>query len=65
MLVQVAAEEGSRRVELRATEAGRALLARLHPAWKAAQERLLEALHGVDWSETLAALTRAAEKPRN
>lgn len=64
-LVEVAAEAGSRRVELRATEAGRALLARLLPAWRAAQDRLLEALEGVDWSGTLATMTGAARKPRS
>ncbi len=63
-LVDVATEEGSRRVELRATEAGRALLARLHPAWKAAQSRVLKALEGIDWIGTLAVMTRAAGKPR-
>jgi DNA-binding MarR family transcriptional regulator len=64
-LVRVATEEGSRRSELCATEAGRALLARVHPSWKSVQARVLKTLRGVDWSRTLAALTEAAAKPGN
>jgi DNA-binding MarR family transcriptional regulator len=63
-LLAVGTEEGSRQARLEATPAGRALLARAHPAWKAAQARVLRALKGVDWPTTFSALARAAEKPR-
>lgn len=64
-LVEVVTEEGSRRAELRATPAGGALLARVHPAWSAAQTRALKAVEGVDWSGALEAMGRAAGRPRS
>jgi DNA-binding MarR family transcriptional regulator len=64
-LIEVATEEGSRRVEVRATRAGGALLGRVHPAWRRAQARVLAALEGVDWPGTLAALAEVGGKPRN
>lgn len=64
-LVEVVTEEGSRRTALRPTPAGSALLARLHPAWRAAQARALEAVDGLDWSRALEAISRVAGGPRS
>lgn len=62
-LVEVAPEADSRRTEIRATADGRALLARVYPDWKKAQDRALKSLQGSDWSrslETLADVVRSA-----
>jgi DNA-binding MarR family transcriptional regulator len=62
-LVEVSPEADSRRTEIRATADGRALLARVYPDWKKAQDRALKSLQGSDWSrslETLADVVRAA-----
>ena len=62
-LVEVSPEADSRRTEIRATAGGRALLARVYPDWKKAQDRALKSLQGSDWSrslETLADVVRSA-----
>ena len=62
-LVEVSPEADSRRTEIRATAAGRALLARVYPDWKKAQDRALKSLQGSAWSrslETLAEVVRSA-----
>jgi DNA-binding MarR family transcriptional regulator len=61
-LVSVAPTANSRRTEIRGTAGGRALLARLYPHWKRAQEQALQTLEGTDWSRGLDALTRMARK---
>jgi DNA-binding MarR family transcriptional regulator len=48
-LVQVAQSADSRRTEIRATAGGRALLRRVYPGWKKAQQRALASLPGRDW----------------
>jgi hypothetical protein len=50
----------SGRTEIRTTPAGRALLARLYPAWKKVQTRVLGSVEELDWPQTLKALKRAA-----
>lgn len=50
----------SGRTEIRTTPAGRALLARLYPAWKKVQTRVLGSVEDLDWPQTLKALKRAA-----
>ena len=57
-LLDVVTPSGSRRTLVRATAAGRALLARVYPAWRRAQARALRSLEGVDWPGTLDALSR-------
>ena len=59
-LVRVAPAADSRRTEIRATAAGRALLARVYPDWKRAQAQALQSLEGVDWSRSLDTLSRMA-----
>lgn len=62
-LVEVSPEADSRRTEIRATAEGRALLARVYPDWKKAQDRALNSLRGSDWSrslESLAGVVRSA-----
>jgi DNA-binding MarR family transcriptional regulator len=56
----VTADSG--RKEIRTTAAGRALLARVYPAWKQAQKRVLGSLEGVNWPRTLDALSQAASR---
>ena len=52
------------RTEIRTTAAGRALLARLYPAWKKVQTGVLSSVEGVDWSVSLNALSRASQGAR-
>jgi len=59
-LVRVAPAADSRRTEIRATAAGRALLARVYPDWKRAQAQALRSLKGLDWSRSLDTLSRMA-----
>jgi len=59
-LVSVAPAPDSRRTEIRATAAGRALLARVYPEWKRAQERALQSLEGLEWLRGLETLSRVA-----
>jgi len=56
-LLEVSLGADSRRTEIRATSAGRALLARLYPEWRTAQDRALKSLRGLDWSRSLEALS--------
>jgi len=58
-LVEVSLAPDSRWTEIRATTAGRALLARVYPDWKRAQARALKSLQGSDWSRSLEALATA------
>lgn len=55
-LVEVSPAADSRRTEVRATASGRALLARVYPDWKRAQDRALKSLQGSDWLRSLGAL---------
>ncbi len=59
-LVNVAPAADSRRTEIRATAAGRALLARVYPDWRRAQRQALQSLEGSDWSRSLDTLSRMA-----
>lgn len=59
-LLDVAPAADSRRTEIRATAAGRALLARVYPEWKRAQARALQSLEGLDWSRSLERLSQVA-----
>jgi DNA-binding MarR family transcriptional regulator len=59
-LVRVAPAADSRRTEIRATAAGRTLLARVYPDWKRAQAQALRSLEGLDWSQGLDTLSRMA-----
>jgi DNA-binding MarR family transcriptional regulator len=59
-LLSVGPAADSRRTEIRATAAGRALVARVYPEWKRAQERALQGLDGFDWSKGLEAIKRMA-----
>src|SRR5712691_13541425 len=59
-LVEVSLAPDSRWTEIRATTAGRALLARVYPDWKRAQAQALQSLEGLDWSRSLDALGRMA-----
>jgi DNA-binding MarR family transcriptional regulator len=59
-LLRVAPAAHSRRTEIRATVAGRALLARVYPDWKRAQAQALQTLEGSDWSRSLDTLSRMA-----
>jgi DNA-binding MarR family transcriptional regulator len=58
-LVEVSLAPESRWTEIRATSAGRALLARVYPDWKRAQAQALKSLQGSDWSRSLDALGQA------
>jgi DNA-binding MarR family transcriptional regulator len=57
-LLQVSQAADSRKTEIRATPAGKALLRRLYPDWKRAQDRALESLRGTPWAASLEALER-------
>jgi DNA-binding MarR family transcriptional regulator len=59
-LVRAAPAGDSRRTEIRATSAGRALLARVYPDWKRAQAQALQRLEGLEWSRSLDTLSRMA-----
>jgi DNA-binding MarR family transcriptional regulator len=61
-LVRVAPSSNSRRTEIWGTATGRALLKRLYPHWRRAQEQALQTLQGMDWSRGPDALTRMARK---
>ena len=52
-LLKVGPAVDSRRTEVRATAAGRALLARAYPDWKRAQAQALQTLAGSDWAQSL------------
>jgi len=55
-LLEVELDADSRKTEIRATPGGRALLAKVYPAWKKAQDQALQILEGSDWSRSLQAL---------
>jgi len=59
-LLEVSLGADSRRTEIRATAAGRALLARVYPEWKRAHAQALRSLEGMDWSRSLDTLRRMA-----
>ena len=64
-LLQVSPAADSLRTEIRATASGRALLGRVYPEWKKAQDRALKSLQGLEWSrslETFNQLTRPAAR---
>jgi DNA-binding MarR family transcriptional regulator len=63
-LVTIVAEGPSRRSAIRATAAGRALLMRLYPEWKRAQEATLERVAGLEWSRALDAVEALGEAAR-
>jgi DNA-binding MarR family transcriptional regulator len=56
-LLEVELDADSRKTEIRATPAGRAILLRVYPVWRQAQNQALESLEGSDWSESLQALS--------
>jgi len=60
-LVRVVTAADSRRSEIRATAAGRALLARVYPVWRRTQQQVLQEL-GSDWPTALDSLSRAARR---
>lgn len=60
-LVEIVTPAASRRSQMRATAAGRALLVRLYPEWKRAQEEILRNVEGMEWSRTLTSLVEAAQ----
>ena len=55
-LLVVSPAADSNRTEIRATAAGRALLRRVYPDWKRAQDQALKSLQGSDWARRLDAL---------
>jgi DNA-binding MarR family transcriptional regulator len=55
-LLKVSPAADSRRTEIRATASGRALLGRVYPDWKRAQDRALKSLEGSDWARSLETL---------
>ena len=55
-LLEVSQAADSQRTEIRATAGGRALLARVYPEWKRAQDQALKSLQGSDWSRSLEGL---------
>jgi DNA-binding MarR family transcriptional regulator len=63
-LVDVASSPDSRRSAIRLTPRGRALLARVYPAWKRAQVRALRSLGRSDWSRKLTVLGEALRSGR-
>jgi len=63
-LVTIVAEGRSGRSAIRATAAGRALLVRLYPEWKRAQEETLERVAGLEWSHALDAVEALGEAAR-
>lgn len=63
-LVEVSLGADSKRTEIRATPAGRALVVRLYPEWKKAQVQALEALGDQDLSRSLEALGAMARSAR-
>ena len=63
-LLKVSPAADSPQTEVRATAGGRALLARVYPDWRKAQERSLASLEGLEWSETLQALGTAARSAK-
>lgn len=63
-LVEVSLGADSKRTEIRATSAGRALVVRLYPEWKKAQVHALEALGDKDLSRSLDALGAMARSAR-
>jgi len=55
-LLEVSLDADSRKTEIRATAGGRALLRRVYPDWRKAQDQALRSLQGSDWSGSLEAL---------
>ena len=55
-LLEVELDADSRKTEIRATPGGRAILLRVYPDWRQAQNQALASLEGSDWSESLQAL---------
>src|SRR5580765_6643638 len=49
-------------VEVAITEKGRAVLAKMHPAWRSAQEKVVAILGAERWSEIISDLDRVASK---
>lgn len=64
-LVEVRRERGSRRAELRSTAKGRALLARVYPAWRRVQDRVGSRLSDPGWRRTLHDLEESMRGPRD
>ncbi len=60
-LLESTPDEGGR-TGIRTTPAGRALLARLYPAWRRVQSQLLESLADPGWNRTLSTLNKAADR---
>ena len=63
-LLTASLDADSRRTEIRATVAGRALLRRLYPDWKKAQERAIRSLKGSGWAKGLDALGQVVRAAR-
>jgi DNA-binding MarR family transcriptional regulator len=58
-LIEQSTARGSRRTTLKTTAAGRTLLKRVYPAWKAVQTQVLERVGRSAWARTLGALGAA------
>ena len=63
-LLRVSPAAGSPQTEVRATPGGRALLAKVYPDWRKAQDRSLASLEGLEWSGTLEAIGTAARSAK-
>jgi DNA-binding MarR family transcriptional regulator len=63
-LLEVSPAADSRRSEVRATIRGRALLGRVYPDWRRAQDRALKILPGSDWARTLETLGEGVRSAR-
>jgi DNA-binding MarR family transcriptional regulator len=63
-LLELSPSADSRRTEVRATASGRALLERVYPDWKRAQDRALKSLQGSDWARSLEALGEGLRSAR-
>jgi DNA-binding MarR family transcriptional regulator len=63
-LLRLSTAADSPRTEIRATAAGRALLARVYPDWRRAQKTSLELLQGSDWSRGMEAFGAALPAAR-
>lgn len=61
-LIEAHREAGSRRTEIRATPAGKAVVARVYPVWRRSQDRLLQLLPDRDLPRTLETLTAAVRR---
>ena len=63
-LLRLSTAADSPRTEIRATAAGRTLLARVYPDWRRAQKTSLELLQGSDWSRSMEAFGAALRATR-